>query len=59
MNLKMKQTKIGNIIRSMKSPPQQAAGYLKDCSGKPPLGSGRSDGHWRQTNKVTQQAAGN
>jgi len=42
----------------MKSPPQQAAGYLKDCSGKPPLGSGRSDGHWRQTNKVTQQAAG-
>jgi len=43
----------------MKSPPQQAAGYLKDCSGKPPLGSGRSDGHWRQTNKVTQQAAGN
>ena len=48
-----------DTLITMKSPPQQAAGYLKDCSGKPPLGNGRSDGHWRQTNKVTQLAAGN
>ena len=30
----------------MKSPPQQAAGYQKVCSGKPPLRGGRPDGHW-------------
>ena len=43
-------------LAQMKSPPQQAAGYQKERSGKPPLGSGRSNGHWNQTNKGTEQA---
>ena len=43
-------------LAQMKSPPQQVAGYQKERSGKPPLGSGRSDGPWNQTNKGTEQA---